>query len=144
MTKEEMAKKYAEGFTEEYREIAHSAFLCGYGAKFSTETPEDLEEAARKYRESVPVDTTIHYCGADEDVYFANRIVDAVIFGAQWQRVQMMKEAVEKKGVVWDDEFVKFDDGTFLDFRDPTLGINPAFVLPKNGEKVKVIVIKED
>ena len=50
----------------------------------------------------------------------------------------------EKKGVVWDDEFIKFDDGTFLDFRDPTLGINPAFILPKNGERVKVIVIKED
>lgn len=62
----------------------------------------------------------------------------------QWQKEKMLKEAVEKKGVVWDDEFVKFDDGTFLDFRDPTLGINPAFVLPKNGEKVKVIVIKEE
>lgn len=63
---------------------------------------------------------------------------------AQWQKEQMMKEAVEKNGVVCSDEFVKFDDGTFLDFRDPTLGINPAFVLPKNGEKVKVIIVKED
>ena len=63
---------------------------------------------------------------------------------ALWMRDKMLKEAVEKKGVVWDDEFVKFDDGTFLDFRDPTLSNNPAFVLPKNGEKVKVIVIKED
>lgn len=69
---------------------------------------------------------------------------DGVEEGKKAMREQMMKEAVEKNGVVWDDEFVKFDDGTFLDFRDPTLCINPAFVLPKNGEKVKVIVIKED
>ena len=57
--------------------------------------PNDLEEAARKYQESVPVDTTIHYCGADEDVYFANRIVDAVIVGANWQKEQDEKEQAD-------------------------------------------------
>lgn len=47
--------------------------------------PNDLEEAAKKYQESVSADTTIYYCGADEDVYFANRIVDAFKAGAKWQ-----------------------------------------------------------
>lgn len=62
----------------------------------------------------------------------------------QYKDEELKPMAVEKKGVVWDDEFIKFDDGTFLDFRDPTLNNRPAFVLPKNGEKVKVIVVKED
>lgn len=57
--------------------------------------PNNLEDAARKYQEGVPVDTTIHYCGADEDVYFANRIVDAFIAGYNLYNKQMMKGAVE-------------------------------------------------
>lgn len=60
------------------------------------------------------------------------------------QETPLPEDAAILKGVVWDDEFIKFDDGTFLDFRDPTLNNRPAFVLPKNGEKVKVIVVKED
>jgi hypothetical protein len=56
-----------------------------YIEKFCNEfVPKDLEEAVRKYQEGVPVDTTIHYCGADEDVYFANHIVDSFIAGAIW------------------------------------------------------------
>lgn len=50
MTKEEMAKAYAEGFEDKkYGEIAYTAFLCGFTAKCESSLPSDIDEAARKY-----------------------------------------------------------------------------------------------
>ena len=61
--------------------------------------------------------------------------------GANWQKEQMMKDA--KEGIVTDKgDFIKFMDGTWVDL-DPTVGNTPAFSL-KEGQKVKLIVIKED
>jgi len=87
------SREKAFAWVEKMREKWGAEHLASVGKTSS----KDLEDAARKYQEGVPVDTTIHYCGADEDVYFANRIVDAVIAGAEWQKEQMMKEAVEGK-----------------------------------------------
>lgn len=55
------------------------------------EPDKDLEKAARRYQEGVIVDTTIYYCGACEDVYFANRITDAFISGAKWQAERILE-----------------------------------------------------
>lgn len=105
------------------------------------EVLSDLEKSEKPSDQDVNLAANNWICShKDGEILY---IKPAFIAGAQWQKEQMMKGAVEKKGVVCDDEFVKFDDGTFLDFRDPTLGIKPAFVLRKNGEKVKVIVIRE-
>ena len=73
MKKEEMAKAYAEGFAKEYREIAYDAFLCGYDAKCSTETPKDLEEAAEEYSKE----------RAEGHILYD--WVHAFIAGAKWQ-----------------------------------------------------------
>lgn len=122
------------------------------------ETPDDLEEAAIKYQESVPVDTTIHYCGADEDVYFANRIVETFIAGAKWkekqdqetielaedhaylagavnEREKMLKEAV--KGEIFDD----YDKDT-CEHHLTILSTVPSGY--KDGDKIRIIIVKED
>ena len=73
-----------------------------------------------------------------------NRIptfLDAIEFGIEYGKQQLMKGA--KNGVVCDgNDYIKFDDGTWIEL-DPTMQLNPAFVL-KDGDKVKVIVLKED
>ena len=53
----------------------------------------------------------------------------------------MMEKAVE--GIVQDDgQFINFGDGRYIDL-DPTMGLKPVFKLT-DGDKVKVIVIKEE
>lgn len=53
MTKEEMAKAYAEGFEDKkYGEIAYTAFLCGFTAKCESSLPSDIDEAAEKTSQS--------------------------------------------------------------------------------------------
>ena len=54
MTKEEMAKAYAEGFEDKnYREIAYAAFLCGFTAKCESSLPSNLDEVAEKYLDGI-------------------------------------------------------------------------------------------
>ena len=134
MTKEEMAKAYAEGFIEEYREIAYDAFLCGYGAKCSTEIPNDLEEAADNHIRKV-VDAAGHP-GWD---WTTQDIADAFIAGAKWQKEQMMKEAVEGE-VCIPNVWVEHKEGKELVVRaeiSKELGF-------KFGDKVRIIIVKED
>ena len=57
---------------------------------------------------------------------------------------ELSDEAVVKHGVIFDDEFIRFEDGTFIDLRDPTLSGNWAFRPGKNGDKIKVIMVKEN
>jgi len=134
--------------------------------------PNDLEEAVRKYQEGVPVDTTIHYCGADEDVYFANHIVDAFIAGAKWQKEQMMKDgnvilseedfdAEKEKSVEWGYSLCKEQmmkeaihyvvqddlDSHGASYNIPFIRIGIAALKPKGigvGDKVRIIIVKED
>lgn len=107
----------------------------------SSKIPNDLEKAARKYQEGVPVDTTIHYCGADEDVYFANRIVESFIAGAKWQKEQIMKNA--KDGWIDEECVIVLNDGTRVDLQ-PDYEKKPAFEF-EYAQDVRVIVLpKED
>lgn len=116
--------------------------------------PNGLEEAARKYQESVPVDTTIHYCGADEDVYFANRIVDAVIFGAKWQEKQDEKEQADLFTIVALDAAQRAKEqmmsgaveGVFQNTPFPTICLDDCKNYDfKEGDTIRVIVLpKED
>lgn len=121
--------------------------------------PNDLEEAARKYQESVPVDTTIHYCGADEDVYFANRIVDAVFAGAKWQAeqdqetIELAEDHAYLAGAVNEREkmmkgAVEGYVGVHLTEEGPRVTVNSGY-LPKemgikHDDKVRIIIVKED
>lgn len=56
MTKEEMAKAYAEGFeNKNYREIAYAAFLCGFTAKCESSLPSNLDEAVQPEWRKAPI-----------------------------------------------------------------------------------------
>ena len=52
----------------------------------------------------------------------------------------MMKTA--KSGIGNNDNYIQFEDGTWIDL-DPSMQLKPAFNV-KEGEKVKVLVIKKD
>lgn len=56
------------------------------------------------------------------------------------QKDQMMKDA--KSGIGTYDNYIKFKDGTWIDL-DPSMSLKPSFTV-KSGERVKVIVIKEE
>lgn len=96
----------------------------------SSEIPNDLEEAARRYQEGVTVDTTINYCGASEDVYFANRIVESFKSGAEWHKSQMLKDAVEGR--------------VFMSFAPGHNQMVMADVDLPTNTKVRLIVLKEE
>lgn len=96
MDKIEKIRQEIERLIEEsdFDESANLYSLLSFLDTLEEESDKDLEEAARRYQEGVIVDTTIYYCGACEDVYFANRIADAFIAGAKWQAEQD-KETIE-------------------------------------------------
>lgn len=146
MTKEEMAKAYAEGFSEKYREIAYDAFLCGYGAKCTTEIPKDLEEAAEDFVWEVMENDEdgisdlcrkLQYTSKISDFYDA--LAEFFVAGAKWQKEQMMKKAVEGE-VCIPNVWVEHKEGKELVVRaeiSKELGF-------KFGDKVRIIIVKED
>ena len=84
-----------------------------------------LEEAAEKYSDK--------YCS---DWAYHLEYEDAFIAGAEWQKEQMMKEAVEAEITV----------GRLPD--DWSLAYNPdelhrALLKFKSGDKVKIIIVKQ-
>ena len=91
---------------------------------------KDLEQAAKEYRLSANL---------NHERYgeFGSNIINAFIAGAKWQKQQMMKEAVEAT--------VKIDAGGYpyipsMELYDYT----EDKPLAKEGDKVKLIIIKED
>lgn len=124
MTKEEMAKAYADGFIEEYREIAYYAFLCGYGAKCSLEIPNNLEEAANNYLDGV------YGKMPHSDFHIA-----IFIAGAKWQKEQMMKNALH--GWLDEDNEPPYDLNVICEEKIP-------FGEFKHCDKIRIIIMKED
>lgn len=57
-----------------------------------------------------------------------------------WQKEQMIKDA--KSGIGNYDNYIKFEDGTWIGL-DPSMQQKPAFNV-NEGDKVKVLVVKED
>lgn len=53
-----------------------------------------------------------------------------------------VKDGVVKDGVVTSDSYIKFSDGTCVDY-DPSMQMTPAFTGLRCGDKVKVLVTKE-
>ena len=93
--------------------------------------PKDLEEAAHSYSESdEPLYSPGHRFHWDDDALFGKQIETTFIAGAKWQKEQMMNEAVEGKII-------------FLFNGD--VAINIGDVDEYNlGDKVKIIIVKED
>jgi len=90
---------------------------------------KELIEAAEKYRR----DTCNEAC---KQGFLDNNpspsIKSAFIAGGEWMREQMMKEAVE-------GEVESFSN---MEFPEVSVPLNPAYFKP--GDKVKLIIIKED
>ena len=91
---------------------------------------EDLDVLAREYA-GIPCDAPkdMTYCVHDKKAKY-----DAVLFGAQWQKEKMMKEAKEAQVIL-----TRITNATLA----PSLSnviLDDSF---KEGDKVKVIVIKE-
>ena len=57
-----------------------------------------------------------------------------------WQKRKLMKDA--KSGTVQEDFQIILDDGAYIDL-DPSMSLKPSFAV-KAGERVKLIIIKED
>lgn len=97
---------------------------------------EDLEEAIEQsfiYHENRGDD-----CRMDEQMETTYRL--GFETGANWRKEQMMAKA--KGGTVQKDYQIILDDGTYIDL-DPSMSLKPSLAV-KEGERVKVIVIKED
>lgn len=146
-----MAKAYAEGFIEEYREIAYDAFLCGYGAKCSLEIPKDLGEAAKEYAKAYTDndngnggddwedDIKITFqAGAKWQADHTPLPEDTVLFNkgvAEGKRL-MMKEAVEGE--------VDFEYFGYKVIRPDLKQLDTLLESMNHGDKVHIIIVKED
>lgn len=93
----------------------------------------DLEEVIKEYSDNVKITDIrkIDICNT--------YIPESIRYGAQWQKERIMKDA--KSGVCSNDNYIQMDDGTWIDL-DPSMQLKPAFNI-KEGEKVRVLVIKE-
>lgn len=64
-----------------------------------------------------------------------------MLAGMNKMKEEMMENA--KSGTVQKDNQVILDDGTYIDL-DPSMQLKPSFVGLKEGDRIKVILIKED
>ena len=64
----------------------------------------------------------------------------AIRYAKQEMKQQLMAKA--KSGIGNNDNYIQFEDDTWIDL-DPSMQLKPSFNV-EEGEKVKVLVIKED
>ena len=109
MTKEEMAKAYADGFeNKDYQQIAFDAFVCGYTAKCKSSLPLNLDDAAWEY--------FLKTYGID-NIAISEDIKRAVKFGAEW----MAGQGITVEGTLGKDESAGEDPYYFITERSERL-----------------------
>ncbi len=104
---------------------------------------DDLEEACDSYYDETWDEHGGRAMVVDgcHDIWFPSHATDDFFkAGAKWQKEQMMAKA--KSGTVQKDNQVILDNGTYIDL-DPSMQLKPSFVGLKEGDRIKVIVIKE-
>lgn len=110
------------------------ALLTEFAEKLKEPTSEDLEQAAIDYDSCRPA-----LYGEDNEGDYVEYIEvrkDAFIAGAQWQKEQMMKDAIDATTT----DIRQYKDETEVDFTVMyDKGIQPF----KEEEDVKLIIIKE-
>ncbi len=85
----------------------------------------------------------IAFCvGVIEGIVAQKKIKQSLMLNRGIKAIRVLLEADCKSGVGNNDNYIQFEDGTWIDL-DPSMQLNPAFNI-KKGEKVKVLVIKED
>ena len=129
------ADDYTQDTVEDIAELCNHILDGDYGklveVKEVQEVPvsEELEYASEKYA-----------CRFSSSKYGHDKVKDSFIAGANWQKEQMMKDA--KSGIGNYDNYIKFEDGTWIDL-DPSEQLKPAFNV-NEGDKVKVLILKEE
>ena len=107
---------------------------CGVIWKGEEPISEDLEKEARNYGDEL--DNVLSVCGDDDDNSIGEYVAQAYIAGAQCKEEQMMKDAISCE--------VEWYDGKYLNFTQETLDKVLSNKGIEVGDKVKVIIIKED
>ena len=111
-----------------YKDNIYDSLLAFIDSLPEEKPSDDLEEAAARYeREN------------RESILSSVDIVDAFIAGAEWQKEQMMKDAIHY--VVQDDL-----DSHGVSYNIPFLRIGRVALEPKGigvGDKVKIIIVKQ-
>lgn len=120
----EVIAKYLDHVSKEEAMKTKDAIDRWFAEYFPEPVSDELEKAADKYSQSIHSDYS-------NDMFDGHNIYDAVIYGAQWQKQQMMKGAVE--GLVVCEELTHY-------YKDIVMPI-PDYL--KVGDKVKLIIIKE-
>lgn len=144
MTREEMARAYADGYNKEYQQIAYDAFLCGYGAKCESVVSEELEEAAKD---------RVTENGRFPISEFEELRIRDIKFGAEWQKVQDQKtiELAEDHAMLagmnkMEQQMMEkaVEGKVFMSFAPGHNQMVMADVDLPTNTKVKVIIVKED
>ena len=94
---------------------------------------DKLEEAAEEYRRKSFKNSVIPQIDGPVNEY-GGSIIGAFIAGAQWQKEQMMEEAVDAK--VWESEH------GFRDLELPTEQFQIAMLRFDPEDNVKIIIVK--
>lgn len=85
----------------------------------------------------------IAFCvGILEGIVAQKKVKQSLMLNRGIKTIKDLLEADCKSGVGNNDNYIQFEDGTWIDL-DPSMQLKSAFNV-KEGEKVKVLVIKED
>lgn len=85
----------------------------------------------------------IAFClGILEGIAAQKKVKQSLMLNRGIKAIKDLSEADCKSGVGNNDNYIQFEDGTWIDL-DPSMQLKPAFDI-KEGEKVKVLAIKED
>lgn len=143
MTREE-AKSYLENYRNMYADLAPERFLEALDCILSQPSiPSDLDKAAEKI--VIQLHPCMEYSSVLGDRLTNGELVELVNAGAESQKEQMMKEAVEGEvcGRVYDHINIRFADGVCKFLEPKNISHIPADVSKyKVGDKVRLIVLK--
>jgi hypothetical protein len=151
MNKKEFEKVFAAaaeksgvaGMTRDYQlaENLQSMMIDLRDKLYPTEQPsEGLEKAADYYLDNAP--TAELMCGS----YDGPDVYNAFVAGANWQKEQMLKNVVLETVVMKDDDGdgIETPYEEWLTLENTEIPSLPENIDLKDGDKVKILIIKED
>ena len=98
---------------------------------------EDLEEAKETQWAAMEYTSSVAKSSTSVRDWCTNDVVDAFKAGAKWDKQQMLKDAVERVVKVDAGGYPYIDNTELYDYTEDR-------PLAKAGDKVKIVVIKED
>lgn len=123
--------KPIEKIKAEVDRLKHSGYAYNRGAYEAICTIEDFINSlqAEPVSEDLELASERYACKFSSSKYGHDKVKDAVIWGANWQKEQMLKDAVDAN----------------VSFGQPVLLAKPIPTnIAKDGDKVKLIIVKEE